>query len=489
MSSPSTTFRVFYPDTNTVTALNLFDASGAALTPQTLADGADDPAGFKSKVLTFAAASEPLFATPTFAIPESPVSLYLCRDTAGVFNQVVDETVFDSANPGRPTAPVTSAQEFRLFTAVDNGNGTFSYTVKAPSEPVSLIKALGRDPITGEPRLGNDILVRWSGDVAPLAEVEADIEDIVDPQGYLPFSFTNVTTYSESSVGLSLIKVDSQIVPQDGLTHLVKFRVRYNVAGDPGAWVETENAMVSYDKPVPDAPQSLAVTLLRDRMDDIPDVIKLEWVRETTNVGDGVEIYAYDFLDKKHTVYSSNGSETEARIENVSRFIVQDEPPAVARPYRFSLVSTNISGKSAETAATAPLNITSKVKTVKPPTPDEVAGTAREVDYATLKAEVFSDVVTALGALPAEGSSIVNTTIDHIVLKIKDVVRLGGSVDLVDFGEMKAKWTNERLARNPSTGEPIVVPAYRSLGFTPSLGFKTGTRNGALLTDVQAKAL
>ena len=95
--------------------------------------------------------------------------------------------------------------------------------------------------------------------------------------------------------------------------------------------------------------------------------------------------------------------------------------------------------------------------------------------------------MTALGTLPAEGQSIVNSTMDKIVLKIKDVIRKGGSVDLTDFGILATKWTQERLARNPATGEPVVVPAYRSLGFTPSIGFKTGTRNGTILTDAQAK--
>ena len=58
MSSPATSFRLFYPDSNTLNAVALHDATGAALTPQTFADGADDPAGFKSKVLTFAAAAQ-----------------------------------------------------------------------------------------------------------------------------------------------------------------------------------------------------------------------------------------------------------------------------------------------------------------------------------------------------------------------------------------------------------------------------------------------
>ena len=103
MSSPATAFRLFYPDTNTVNSVALHDATGAALTPQSVADGSGDPAGFKSKVITFASAAEPLFATPVFAIPGSPVSLYLTRDDAGVFKKVLDETTFDSVTPGRPT--------------------------------------------------------------------------------------------------------------------------------------------------------------------------------------------------------------------------------------------------------------------------------------------------------------------------------------------------------------------------------------------------
>ena len=487
MSTPATRFRLFYPDGNTVTALALFGPDGAALTPASMADGAGDPAGWKSKVLTFASASEPLFATPTFQTPDAPVSLYLCRDDAGTFKKVLDETTFDGASPGRPTPAVTGAQEFRLYAATDLGGGVRTYAVKAPLNPVALVKALGKDPLTGAPRLGNDILLRWSGEVPARIEAECDVEDITDLAGYFPLAVTNLTGYAESSVGLSLVRANGQIVPQDGLTHLARFRLRYNVSGDIGAWAETSNVMITYAMAAPNPPQSLTVQLLRDRVDTIPDVVRVQWQKASTNPGDGIEIVCYDYLDKKHALYTSNGSETEARIENVSRFIVQDTPPAVARPYRFAVVATNLSGKSDEVFAAAPLSITSKVKPVEPPTPDEIAGTAREVNYATLKAEVFADVLAALGTLPTEGQAIVNGTLDQVVLKLKDVVRKGGSVDLTDFGVLAAKWTKERLARNPATGEPVVVPAYRSLGFTPSIGFKTGTRNGTLLTDAQAK--
>lgn len=133
MSSPSTTFRVFYPDSNTVTALHVYDPTGAALTPQTLAEGADDPAGFKSKVLTFAAASEPLFATPTFTHPAAPVSLYLTRDTAGVFNKVLDESLFNPVDPGRPT-PYGDQQQWLLYTATDLEGGIQTYAGFIPTK-------------------------------------------------------------------------------------------------------------------------------------------------------------------------------------------------------------------------------------------------------------------------------------------------------------------------------------------------------------------
>jgi nucleoid DNA-binding protein len=487
MSTAATSFRLFYPDTNTINSVSLFDAAGAAVTPQTVTDGAGDPPGYKSKVITFAAASQPLFATPTFANPAAPVSLYLTRDDAGVFTKVLDETVFNPATPARPTPALTAAQENLLYTATETTPGVFTYAVKAPVTPVSIIKPYTKDPVSGAPRQGNDILIRWLGVVPGMAEIEVDVEDILDPLGFVPVSTSNITTYAESSVGLSLVKSNVQILPQDGLSHTMKFRVRYNVNGDVGNWTETAQAIATYEMAPPNMPATFSVTLLRDRADVVPDVVQANWTKDAVSPGTSIEIFATDYLDKKHSLYESNGSETSARIENVSRFVVQETGPALAQPYRFSIVAKNISDKSDDKFAAAPLNITSRVKPVDPPTPDDIAGTARDVEYATLKAEVFSDVLTAMGTLPAEGQAICNAAIDRAVLKIKDVVSKGGSVTLLDFGLIGAKWTKERLARNPATGAPIVVPPYRSLGFTPSIGFKKGTREGTVMTDLQAK--
>jgi hypothetical protein len=116
------------------------------------------------------------------------VAVYLCRDDAGSLRKVLDETVFDPASPGRPTPAVTGAQEFRLYTATDQGGGVRTFAVKTPPNPVALVKALGKDPLTGAPRPGNDILLRWSGEVMARIEVECDVEDITDPAGYVPLA-------------------------------------------------------------------------------------------------------------------------------------------------------------------------------------------------------------------------------------------------------------------------------------------------------------
>ncbi|MCC7279062.1 MAG: HU family DNA-binding protein [Chromatiaceae bacterium] len=487
MSKSSNSFRVYHENTNSLSALAVFDATGASLTPLSIVDTAilGGPVG---KEITFATNCEPLFVTPTFTNPAAPVPLYLVRAEGEVNYKVIDESIFDPANPGRPTPAVTAAQEFLLYETKSNAaNGGSVWTVKVPVDPVSLVSARGKDPITGETLEGNDILFRWTGKCPSLLEVEANVEDITDPRGFVPVELENVTTYAESSVGLSLVQSLDQIIPRDGMGHSVALRARYNVSGDPSDWVNLPNEFFQYDMAAPMPCVSLTSTLLRDRQDVISDLVELAWVKDAVNPGTGIEIFVTDFVGKKHSVYTSNGIELSVRLENISRFVVQDVGPAVARPYRFHIVATNLSAKSSETYA-SPINITSKVKAVVPPTPDETAGTARDVLYAVLKAEVFADVLTALGALPTEGQAIVNSACDNILLKVKDVLAKGGSVELDDFGIFAAKWTSERLGRNPSNGEPVITPAYRSLGFAPSTGFKAGVKAGSIMTDAQAKA-
>ena len=127
-------------------------------------------------------------------------------------------------------------------------------------------------------------------------------------------------------------------------------------------------------------------------------------------------------------------------------------------------------------------------------TPDTQAGTARTLvssiqpGYAsTFKTELQAAVLAQLGALPANGATIIEQALYRLVLKIKDVVRKGGSVTLDDLGTFGVRWSASRTVRHPVTGVETTLPAQRQPTFTASIGFKVGTRAGLILTDAEAK--
>lgn len=51
---------------------------------------------------------------------------------------------------------------------------------------------------------------------------------------------------------------------------------------------------------------------------------------------------------------------------------------------------------------------------------------------------------------------------------IEDEVNAGNSVRLKEFGVFEAQDYSQRTARNPGTGEAVIVPARRKLVFRPS---------------------
>ena len=77
-------------------------------------------------------------------------------------------------------------------------------------------------------------------------------------------------------------------------------------------------------------------------------------------------------------------------------------------------------------------------------TPDEQAGTARILDVAGLKDEIGKAIFAENGwiypgypgssAADTKRRDIVNTTIDKVLRKIKDLTRRGGRVTLNDLG-------------------------------------------------------
>lgn len=497
MSFPTTLHRAFYRDLgNAITAAKLYDPNGAEINAA-ISDGTNDPVGFKSIVFSTGSMVEAVAMDSTFQNPNDPQPVYLCyatpeeivNGTITHWDNVLDNSLFDNMAPGRPTP---FGNQIINYTGVGGENPAMrTWTLRPPEQFTPKIRQRTKDALTGVKLYGNDFSMLWYG-VSPNAiQVQCDVEDITDPAGFVDVAYTNVTTYAESSVGMSLVKLTEEIIPQDGFSHALKFRVRYHCGGDVSEWVEGAWQQATYILPAPNPPASVSAVVLRDRADVIPDRVRVEWQWAATDPGDAVEIYAIDYLGKKHLLgEETDNAVTSLTVENVSRFVTQETGPATQSAYRFGVISKNRSSKSDLTTSTGTVLLTNKVKDITPPTPDEIAGTAETASYSTLLSKINAAVqasntytadMKAAFALMATG--VVNTVFDTI----KDVVMKGGNVTVDDFGVFRAKWKDEYWGRNPSTGDPVLVPAQRGQAFSPSAGYKVGTKYGVILTDPQAK--
>ena len=336
----------------------------------------------------------------------------------------------------------------------------------APTTVSAVVKARGKDPVSGIDQLGNDFFIKFA-DCLP-TDLRASFS--IDGGAYSPATLTDRTIFNDP---LKVVQVTGQLIPQDGLTHSVQFKVlnHDSVLNEDSAEVVCDPLAAVYELAMPTDPTGVTATLVRNRIGSIPDQVQIAWTS-----AEPVAIYCIDNEAKKHLIYESRGAETAVVVETISRFGTQDGNP---HAYRFGVQAFNRSSKSGLVMAPGSLSITAKIKAVVAPSPDDVAGTAVYLTYN----QFVSAVAGALGATNAVAEPI----IAGALVKIKDVLSKGGSVKLDDFGTFAAKWTKERLARNPATGQPIIVPPYRSLGFNESTGFKKGVREGTVLTDAQAK--
>ncbi len=442
--------------------------------------------GYSRKSITFASAVEAVFANPTFSNPNAPVPVFLAYESGGKLYNVLDNTELANDRPAESSRPAPRLSHLPLYTKAAG-----VWNIATPEQFVPKIKARTKDPMTGDVLYGNDFSMLWYGVVPNAIQVQCDVEDITDPAGFFDLDYSNATTYAESSVGMSLVKITGEIIPRDGFIHTLKFRIRYNAAGDTSAWVEGPLQQALYALAPPGAPTNVSAVVLRDRIDTIPDRIKISWAWDATVPGDAVEVYAIDYLGKKHLLGEETDTDTtEMTVENVSRFIVQDAAPAAKSAYRFAVLAKNRSSKSDLVYSSATYQLTNKVKDLAPPTPDEIAGTAESCTFSSLMAKVNA-VLQNSATLTAEQKVIAGTIYPQVIIEtfkqIKTIVMLGGDVTVDNFGVFAAKWSNERWGRNPSNGDPVLIPAARGTAFAPSLGYKTGTKYGLILTDAQAK--
>jgi integration host factor subunit alpha len=80
-----------------------------------------------------------------------------------------------------------------------------------------------------------------------------------------------------------------------------------------------------------------------------------------------------------------------------------------------------------------------------------------------------NDIIEAVyGRLGAYSKKEVGEVVDTVFEAMKDALVQGGKVKVSGVGNFVVKQKNERIGRNPKTGEEITISARKVLTFKPS---------------------
>lgn len=80
------------------------------------------------------------------------------------------------------------------------------------------------------------------------------------------------------------------------------------------------------------------------------------------------------------------------------------------------------------------------------------------------KEEFRKEITRVSGVDPETVKHVLNVTLDVAGETLAEGIELG----LRGFGRFTTKHVAERTGRNPATGEPMHIPGYRKIAFTPS---------------------
>lgn len=104
-----------------------------------------------------------------------------------------------------------------------------------------------------------------------------------------------------------------------------------------------------------------------------------------------------------------------------------------------------------------------------------------EDDRSTItKADIVEKVYQKIGFSKKEASELV----EMVFNELKTVVCEGGKVKISGFGNFIVRSKNERVGRNPQTGEQMKISARRVLTFRPSQVLKA-VLNGEDVTNIK----
>ena len=87
------------------------------------------------------------------------------------------------------------------------------------------------------------------------------------------------------------------------------------------------------------------------------------------------------------------------------------------------------------------------------------------------KNELIEAVCQAVD-LPGLNKKVTAQIVDGLFNALKDGIKEDGRFSFPGFGTFTVKQRAARTGRNPATGDPIEVPASKTVGFKPAPAFK-----------------
>ena len=274
----------------------------------------------------------------------------------------------------------------------------------------------------------------------------------------------------------AILRIDGAEIPGDGLTHRVTVSAWQQVGTATSPKATVSEYLATPDVRPTAVPEWCGATLKRQATGlqyhstgQLPDLVEVRW-RHTG----AVAIFA-KFLKSGKTAIVQIG------VADHQEEVFMAEGVSAKMGYTFGLANVyfGVAAIARNTYGTitwqaAPVKIKGFDEFQLPSAPNPDAATWQAMGDGTLEVEVLAILRAQLGAsAPDTLDLIVRRTQEKLYLRIKDIIRKGGTVELGDFGTFKANWS----------------PSGRSVSFVPSLGFKVGTALGKPLTDAQAKAI
>ncbi len=111
---------------------------------------------------------------------------------------------------------------------------------------------------------------------------------------------------------------------------------------------------------------------------------------------------------------------------------------------------------------------------------EELDMSGQNVSKSTVtKADIVEKVYDKIGFSKKEASELVEMVFDTL----KGVLENGEKVKISGFGNFSVREKNERIGRNPQTGEQIKISARRVLTFKPSQALKSVLNGGTYTPD------